>query len=419
MDVLENVVKELDDCYVEASLARKEVTNLYFENNRFKSADSGVKVRLEIRVTKGLRSAYAWTNNLSNWKECALEAKKLMKASSELRAKPVLSRRGASRSFAHRLISKVTPEILREEGTKAISAANDVGVNVPSLSISREISSISFLNSNLNKCSEQNSEVSVGIECALGDASAWDSRSSNGLTFSIEELGKSTAELCKKSASPKKIKSGLYDVVLDFNALTELLSILIPSFEANNIVEHNSVLIGRLGEQVISPLITLSDKGYLKDSPDNCVVDSEGVRVVDKDIFSKGVLQTFINDIYTAAQMNTSPTGNSGGLVKRGLVSTHNLIIKQGQSLREDMLKDSIYINALMGTHTANVVTGDFALSALNAYDYRGNRPLRDLMISGNVFELLKNVEMVGKNQRTDGGYSLPLIRFKDVQLVG
>ncbi|MFA5406040.1 MAG: TldD/PmbA family protein [Candidatus Nanoarchaeia archaeon] len=422
MEVLELIVKRLSDYGVEAGLSQEVNESICFQNGRFSNADSGVKSKLEVRVTKGLRSGYAWTNDLTKWVECADRAVKLMAASSLLKIEPLISNsKSINQSFVDDSIIDADLITLKGKAKTVINAVVKEGVNPNELKITKSLVTDSFLNSNGVCCSQKHSGLSATIECSLGTSSAWDGATSQGLNIDFSKLGYDTALICKDSVKAKPLGTGLFDVALDFNAINELINILSPSLLANNVVEHNSILEGKTGQELINPLLTISDVGVLPDGINNSVIDGEGSLINDKALFNKGVLNSFMNDLYTAARMGVMPTGNSNGLLKRGFIGPNNWLVKPGKVSREELIDNCVYINALMGAHTANAVTGDFALSALNSFMIKDGvkSPLRDLMISGNIFDLLKKTIMVGRKPRIDNDLSTPLIKFEKVQLVG
>jgi len=422
VEVLKKVVNELPDCYVEAVVSKELSDNALFEKGVFKKADSGERVKLEVRVTKGSRSAYAWTNNLIKWRDCVLRANKLMLASSQLKAEPIISSaKSTSKSFINPVINKVDFTLLKEKGDIIVSSVKNEGVATTELKLSKSIITESFLNSNLTGYEQERSALLTMIECTLDNSSYWDFRTSQGLNIDFEEFGVSTAKTCKDSLKAKKLDTGLFNVVFNYQAINGLLEILLPSLSASNIIEHNSFLEGKEGQEIINPLITIKDAGTLPDGTNNSVSDGEGTPVNTKPLFNKGVLSNFINDLYTATRMNAQPTGNSAGLLKRGFIAPNNILIKPGDASDEELLDDCVFVNHVMGVHTANTISGDFALNALNAFKYENGirKPVRDIMISGNIFELLKRAVFVGKKPRSEGSLSTPMIKFENVQLVG
>jgi len=422
VEVLDKIIKELPDHLVEAIISKTITDELSFEDNNYSRANSGEQIKLEIRVTKGLRSGYAWTNNLSKWRECLLRANKLMKASSELKLKPIISKSTSiNKSFIDPKIKSVDIGLLKSKGENLINSVKSLGVNVPQLNISKESCFREFLNSNLTSFKQDQSKINIELECGIKDSSAWDVRTSQGLNIDFEELGGSTAQVCKDSLNGEKINPGLFNVVFDFGAISELMNILLPSVLANNIIEHNSFLEGKINQQVISKLLTIKDSGVIPDGVNNSLMDLEGTPINEKLIFHQGVLKTFLNDNYTAQQLKVKPTGNSAGLLKRGFETSNNILINPGDASKEELLDNCIYVKNLMGSHTANTVSGDFALNALNVFKYeKGEKtPVRDVLVSGNIFKLLNQVIQLGKTSRFDMALKTPLIKFEKVQLIG
>jgi PmbA protein len=82
--------------------------------------------------------------------------------------------------------------------------------------------------------------------------------------------------------------------------------------------------------------------------------------------------------------------------------------------------QDGIIIEELMGTHTANAVTGDFSVGALGHICKNGERrPFKGVILSGNAFELLKNVKAVGNDLTFYGGFGSPSIYITGLKISG
>ena len=82
--------------------------------------------------------------------------------------------------------------------------------------------------------------------------------------------------------------------------------------------------------------------------------------------------------------------------------------------------QDGIIIEELMGTHTANPVTGDFSLGALGYVFKAGERrPFKGVIFSGTIFELLKNVKAVGNDLTFYGGFGSPTVFVEGLKISG
>ncbi len=409
-DILEKIVSYCKDYFVEASISEVISDNVIFENKHVKNFNSGHEVKLNVRITNGKKSGYSFTTNLNNWKECVDRAVKLMKISKELKVKPVFSSFHGSKSFIDSSIHSLSLDKLMLKGKEALSQSD---VNIPSFELTKEISKEYFVNSNLIKSFQERSEFSVIMQCSKENVSSWDYFSSSG-DADISNFVSNTISLCKKSLNPEKISTGIYNVVFDFHAFKTLLSLFLPNTFANNIINHNSKFEGMKGELVSSENLTIIDCGILERGTNNCIFDSEGFNVIKKPIISKGVLSNYLNDAYTSAVLSEKPTGNSETLLFRSSIGINNLIVRPG----DDKIDTSeyLYVYDLMGSHTANIVSGDFALSALNVF-YKG-RPIKDVVISGNIFDIFKKIVMVDKHPRTTSSFSIPKVLIRDVQVI-
>jgi PmbA protein len=77
-------------------------------------------------------------------------------------------------------------------------------------------------------------------------------------------------------------------------------------------------------------------------------------------------------------------------------------------------------VNSLIGAHTANSISGDFSVEGRNAFAIAPGSeavPIRSLMLAGNVFDLLKEIE-VGIDVRTVGAIVTPSVKVR-MRVVG
>ena len=76
-----------------------------------------------------------------------------------------------------------------------------------------------------------------------------------------------------------------------------------------------------------------------------------------------------------------------------------------------------------MGLHAgANAVTGDFSLSAKGFLITEGDKgaPVKNFTVSGNFFELLKSVEVLGSDlEFLQGKFGSPSILVRDIAVAG
>ena len=177
-------------------------------------------------------------------------------------------------------------------------------------------------------------------------------------------------------------------------------------FSAEAVQKNISKLKGKLNEPVASSIVTLVDDPFLKDGLANSSFDDEGVPTSYKEIIQDGILKTYLYNLKTAYKDGVSSTGNGVKGSYKGTVgiSSFNLYIKPSDKSFDKMIeniKEGIFITDFAGLHSGlNTISGDFSLAGEGFYikDGKIDRPLNQITISGNFFELLKNIKDIAND---------------------
>ena len=131
--------------------------------------------------------------------------------------------------------------------------------------------------------------------------------------------------------------------------------------------------------------------------------DDEGVQGQETDLIRDGVLVGRLHSRETAAKLGERPTGNARALNYRfaPIVRMTNTFIVPGTSTVDDLfadIEDGLYVKNWYGGMTSMEM---FTFSAGEAYRIRNGKVeelLRPVMLSGNVFSTLHNVDMVAND---------------------
>lgn len=242
--------------------------------------------------------------------------------------------------------------------------------------------------------------------------------SSRSLCKDLSALGKAAAEMARASLGGIAAESGSFDVILKPLAFTELLEhAFIPSLYADNVQKGRSSLSGRVGEEIFAPSLCLVDDGLMAGGIGSSAFDGEGVPSQRNVLAKGGRLQGFLYDSYAAGKAGTVSTGNAvrSGYAEVPRVGIRNLVVSSESAY--DLLggTQGILVNSFIGAHTANPISGDFSVEAKNAfYVSLGEvpRPIRSMMLAGNIFQLLKDIE-VGTDTRAVGVVVTPSVKVK------
>ena len=138
--------------------------------------------------------------------------------------------------------------------------------------------------------------------------------------------------------------------------------------------------------------------------------DDEGVPATKTYLIREGILESRLHSRETAAKMGEKPTGNARALNYRfsPIVRMTNTYIEPGSTSFEDMLgdiKEGIYARDWYGGTTSLEM---FTFSAGEAYMIRNGKVaelLRPVVLTGNVFATLRNIDAIGNDlQMNQGG---------------
>jgi PmbA protein len=221
------------------------------------------------------------------------------------------------------------------------------------------------------------------------------------------------------------VESGQKDVVFHPFAFSDIMeSSFLSSIEADNIQKGRSSLTGKLNTDIAARGLTITDDGILNGGIASSVSDDEGTPSQSTGIIKDGLLKSYIYDSYTAGKEERSSTGNAvrGSYTSTPSVGTRNVVFDHPASDIISEIKDGVFVTNVIGAHTANPISGDFSVEARNAFvikDGQIEKPIKSLMVSGNIFELLRNVKGAGDDVRMVGSIITPSIWVSNMNVIG
>jgi PmbA protein len=221
-------------------------------------------------------------------------------------------------------------------------------------------------------------------------------------------------------------KTGKYTVVFRNRAAEDLLSFVCDYFSAKAVDEGKSVLKGKLGEAVFSPLLSLLDDPYLNKGVAARPFDDEGCKSLKTSLVEKGVLKAFLTNSVLARKMGLPLTASASRSPSTELdISPSNIVVQAGSSTFEDLLgADSkvVLVSDISGSAGFRPSSGDFSLPMEGFLYENGQRtlPLKDFMISGNIMQLMRAVNGVGNDVlQPIGTVICPSLMIPDLNVVG
>jgi len=210
------------------------------------------------------------------------------------------------------------------------------------------------------------------------------------------------------------------------------------SLEATSVAKGNSVFAGKLGKQIASSKVTAIDDGTIPNYWGSINIDDEGTLGRKNILIENGILKSYMVDKLNGRRMNMEPTGSSRRQSYKFAPTSRmtNTYIASGEDNPEDIIKsieDGLYAKK-MGGGSVNPVTGEFNFAVAEGYIVKNGviqEPVRGASLIGKGSEVLMNIDMVGNNLEQAQGMcgsssgsipvnvGQPMIRVKEITVGG
>jgi len=236
---------------------------------------------------------------------------------------------------------------------------------------------------------------------------------------SPEEIAKKAVERTIRQLNPRKIKTQNVPVIFEPLMTSWLLGFLFACVSGVSIYQKSSFLTDKLGKKIGNDKITVIDDGCILGKFGSRPFDSEGVSSQKTIVIKKGVLKNYLCNTYAAKKLKLSSTGNADG----SGVGPSNFFLLAGKISPEDIIASTekgLILTRTIG-HGLNTVTGDISRGAFGLWIEKGEvvYPVSEITISGNLGNILKEIESVGNDLELDSAISGPTIKIQELTVSG
>lgn len=221
----------------------------------------------------------------------------------------------------------------------------------------------------------------------------------------LHEKVKDTAKLAVDLLKAPRIKGGEYTVVLDPVLAGVFVHEAFGHLSESDFVYENPQMkeLMTLGRKFGGKHLNIADGAAIPGLRGSFKYDEEGTPATKTYLIKEGILVGRLHSRETAAKMGEKPTGNARAIDYRfpPIVRMTNTIIEPGQASLEDLLKginEGVYVKNWYGGTTSMEM---FTFSAGEAYMIRNGKiaePIRPVVLSGNVFTTLENIDAIASD---------------------
>ncbi|NLL29970.1 MAG: TldD/PmbA family protein [Clostridiales bacterium] len=427
-------------------------TSISLLNGVVENTISGRIHGIGIRIFKGFKSVYAYTNNTS-LQSLLDTAEKAALALGDLKEDISIVLNDKISYNNHPVIyvpSSISTNKKIEVMKKGYKAAKEYSNDIKQVSVSYLDKEQNVLIANTEGLLAEDKRVRTRL--AISSVASANGENQTGFegpgahkgfelfeTIDPEYYGREASRVAHTMLHAKPCPAGKMTVAID-NGFGGVIfhEACGHSLEATSVAKGNSVFTNMLGKQIASTKVTAIDDGTIPNAWGSLNIDDEGNKTRKNVLIKDGILQGYLIDKLNGRRMGMEATGSSRRQSYKFAPTSRmtNTYIAAGNDKEEDIIKsiDNGLYAKKMGGGSVNPVTGEFNFAVSEGYIVKNGviqEPVRGASLIGKGSEVLMNIDMVGTNLAQGQGMcgsvsgsiptnvGQPMIRVKEITVGG
>ena len=418
IDLFENVIAKTGPKvdYIDIRFGMGDNTSILMKDGNVDEINTGMSSGARIRVLNNGAWGFAYTTDLSKINEITETALKL---SNSLKGDVKLSESEVIKDKVAVDVKIPFNDVSIEEKKDIMKEANDAATidKVNSTTVSYADSEVNelFMNSEGSEVQVKTSRVRMALNASAtdGEIIQFGHGSLGGVKGfeviadrDIEEFGRSIGEKAVRLLDAKPAPSGNPELtgVLIHEALGHAV-------EGDLILQNDSILKDKIGTQIASDIVNIFDDASLKEGFGYYPYDVEGVKTKPNQLVKDGKLISLLNSRETSSKLGMLSSGNARSLISdQPIVRMSNTFLQPGDNEVEELFEDIDNGIYLKGSRGGQVDTGKgiFQFNAAEGYIIENGEistPVRDVSLSGNILETLKNIDAIANDFKLSVGF--------------
>jgi PmbA protein len=409
----------------QAVMQEVESTNVSFENDRLKAVNSSQSTSITVRVVVKGRLGVSRTTDPSDGAGVVDRALEAAEFGAPVHFSFPPPREVPEVRVFDEAVTAVTRGEMIKLGEAMIVRVKDYNKEILlGAGVSRSISRNKFANSAGTLLSEKSTGFSLHVHGQLvrGTDILWAGHGFGWKKREIDEraVADRTVELFRMAEKTVDLESAEMPVIFTPEGVNVLLLALRLGCNGKNVLLGASPLAGKLGEKVAGENFSLTDDPLIDYGGGTAAYDGEGVPHGVTPLIEKGVVKNFLYDLDTAGRAGTESTGNGIGC------DPTNLVVARGMTPFEEMVKGTkkgLLVHSVIGLGQGNPLSGEFSVNVHLGYKIEEGQitgRVKNVMLAGNTYEALKNIDAIGDRAEWVGGRLLtPPVKISRLSVVG
>ncbi|MBI2886711.1 MAG: TldD/PmbA family protein [Chloroflexi bacterium] len=394
-----------------------EETPVSFEANRLKSILTRQSRGVALRIIKGGRIGFAAGAGPERPQELLEIALETAQFGAEARFHLPPPGAYATVEVYDPALEQVTVESMVQAGQSAIDriVAHTPGILCEG-SLVKRTSTLRLLNSAGASLSSRKTVFSARLEGTLVRGTEMlfvgDAQASCRPALDLSPLVAETIQQLELTREVAPAPQGEVPVIFTPKGVAQAFALpLSMGLSGKNVLQGSSPLADLLGQQRFDPRFSLTDDPLTPFAPGSRPFDDEGVPCRPLPLIQAGVPRGFLYDLQTAGMAGLASTGSATrALTTLPAPGLSVMVVSPGDVSYVDLVagvSEGLVVEEMLGASQGNVLGGDFSGNVLLGYKIQGGRlvgRVKDTMVAGNVYALLKELRGISREARWVGG---------------
>ena len=236
------------------------------------------------------------------------------------------------------------------------------------------------------------------------------------------EIGKRAGERAVRRLGARKVKTGPVTVIYDPRVARGIAGHLAGAINGASVARKTSFLRDRMGQQVASAAITVTDEPLKIRGQSSRPFDGEGIEGQKLTMIDRGVLNHWFLSSSAARELGLVTNGRGSRSASSVSPSSTNLAIEPGEQSPEEMirsLKSGFYVTEVFG-QGVDMVTGDYSRGASGFWIENCDLafPVAEVTIAANLKDMFMNMLPANDLDR-NYGTAAPTLLIEGMTLAG
>jgi predicted Zn-dependent protease len=253
--------------------------------------------------------------------------------------------------------------------------------------------------------------------------------------INIDELTQSAAKIAVDTLNASKIDPDEFTTILRPQALAELTRYTLFDLESSSFHQGNSAFSDRLGEQLFSEKLTVSEEPYNEHMIFASPIDSEGVERQSMNIIENGTPKHVFYNLLNSAEFLDEETSNGFAILPFseylwGGPDAMAMSVKPGDTSEDQMIEDTkrgLLVQTLWYSNTVNaskgIITGLTRDGLYLIEDGQIKHAVKNLRYTDSYLSFFQNIGAIGKETKQlvgdyNGSNVIPSMKLDKLKFV-